>query len=143
MLDRLGVEHEWFRIRRRVVHRGKLILRTMPLFPGYIFLIAKFLWSQIERILGVRGFVRFGGKVETIPDQVVIDLKQRAGRSGVVDEAAMPYRAGQPVWVRVGGEPRAGIFKEFLTPAKVLVDVELLGRVVSCSARVGELKPRD
>ena len=139
-LTQLDIPNEWFRIRRRVVHRGKLALRILPLFPGYIFVIAKAMWMQIERILGVRSFVRFGGVIENVPERVVAQLRERAGREGILDEAALPFSQGQPVWLRVGGQETAGIFRDYAGPTKVVVDVAMLGRMCCVTARLGELR---
>ena len=139
-LDLLDVPNEWFRVRRRVVYRGRLILRVMALFPGYMFIIAKSLWMQIERVIGVRGFVRFGGVIENVPERVVAQLRERAGASGILDEDAMPFHQGQPVWLRVGGQQQPGIFKEYLGPTRVLVEVSMFGRMTCVTARLGELR---
>jgi len=139
-LDVLEIQNEWFRIRRRVVHRGRLILRTMALFPGYMFIIAKSLWMQIERVIGVRGFVRFGGVIENVPERVVAGLRERAGPDGVLDEAALPFHQGQPVWLKVGGQECAGIFRDYAGPTKAVVDVSMFGRMTCVNARLGELR---
>jgi transcription antitermination factor NusG len=140
LLDRLDVQHEWFQVRRRVIHSGKLVLRTLPLFPGYIFIIAKFMWEQIERLTGCRGFLRFGGTVEDVPDRIVNGLKLRAGPSGVLTEDSLPFREGDRVWVKFGGEVHLGTFRSYLNPARVVCDVPMMGRAVCVTSRIGELR---
>jgi len=139
-LDQLGLVHEWFRQKRRVIYRGRLIHRIMPIFPGYIFVIARYLWSLIEKITGVRGFVRFGGQIETVPERVVMSLREQVDARGILAEGALPFAPGDRVLVRVGGQETAGIFKDYAGPAKAIVDVRMLGRMCSATVRLGDVK---
>ena len=73
-----GVEVFCPRIRyRKATRRGK-IWWVEPLFPGY--LLVKFKLSEMERAVtfaqGVRGLVKFGGKVPSIPESLVETLRQ-------------------------------------------------------------------
>jgi transcription antitermination factor NusG len=141
VLDRLQLDHEWFRIRRKVIRQGKLDLRILPLFPGYIFLSAcECCWAAVEAIRGVRGFVRFGGIIERIPERVLGTLRERAGEDGIINEDALPYTAGQTVFVRVGGQETTAVFRGYLTPARCLLDVRMFGRITSVQARLGDVK---
>jgi transcription antitermination factor NusG len=140
MLDRLDVDHIWFRVRRRVIHRGKLTHRVQPLFPGYIFIIAKWLFRAIESITCVRGFVRFGGIIEEVSIKVVNDLRLRAGATGILNEDSLPFSDGQPVLIRMGGHDTMGVFRSYLTPARAAVEVRMMGRVCSVTARLGDLR---
>jgi transcription antitermination factor NusG len=126
-----------------VVHRGKLTLRVQPLFPGYIFIIAKYLFQLIERLTGVRGFVRFGGSIEDIPDAVVHGLRARAGVTGILDEDRLPFAVGQRVSLRVGGQDAVGVFREYAGPSRAVVDVAMMGRSCCVRARLGELRALD
>ena len=136
----LGFDHEWFRVKRRVVYRGKLAHRITPIFPGYLFIIAKFMFSLIERITGVRGFVRFGGRIENVDERVVMGLRDRADEDGIVEEDSLPFKRGQPVVVRIGGQETAGVFRDYLGPARVIVDVTMFGREVQTQARLGDCR---
>lgn len=143
ILTQINLEHDWFRVRRRVIHRGRLTMRILALFPGYMFVAARYLWCLIEQITGVRGFVRFGGQIETVPDQVVMDLRDRADQKGILTEDSLPYSDGTRVWVRIAGQESPGIFRDYLGSARALVDVTIMGRAVSTSARLGELRLMD
>jgi transcription antitermination factor NusG len=140
MLDRFGLEHIWFRVRRRVIHRGKLAHRVQPLFPGYIFIIAKWMYRIVESISCVRGFVRFGGVIEEVPIKVVNDLRLRAGAAGILNEDSLPFNDGQPVIVRMGGNDTMGVFRSYLTPARAAVEVRMMGRACSVTVRLGDLR---
>ena len=142
-LSLLDFEHEWFRIRRKVIYQGRLILRVMPLFPGYMFVIARNMWREVESVLGIHGFVRFGGNIETIPNRIIEELRGRAGRDGIIPHEALPYDTGSPCYVRIGGQETPGIFRSYSGPMRALVDVSMLGRTVSVRARLGELRAMD
>jgi len=144
MLDLLGFEHVWFRIRKRVIYRGRVVLRLAPLFPGYVFIVdARHCWQQIEHIIGVKGFVRFGGVIERVPDRVVNDLRLRADAKGILTEDALPFRTGQPIFLRVGGAEQPGTFLDYVGPARALVDISMFGRACHVQARLGELCARE
>lgn len=73
-----GVEVFCPRIRyRKATRRGK-IWWVEPLFPGY--LMAKFVLPTMERAVtfnqGVRGLVRFGASVPTVPETLVTRLRR-------------------------------------------------------------------
>ncbi|HVJ45363.1 MAG TPA: transcription termination/antitermination NusG family protein [Luteolibacter sp.] len=73
-----GVEVFCPRIRyRKATRRGK-IWWMEPLFPGY--LLVRFRRSEMERAVtfskGIRGLVRFGQEIPTIPDSLVDSLRQ-------------------------------------------------------------------
>jgi hypothetical protein len=138
-LKSLEFEHTYFRIRRKVVHRGRLILRIVPLFPGYIFILAQSAWALIESITNVRGLVKFGGNLECCPGAVVCDLSERADVRGVLSEDQLPFQPGDRVQVRIAGVHHTGIFRDYAGPARALVDVDMFGRVCSVSSRLGEL----
>jgi len=136
-----GIDHEWFRVRRRVIHRGKLAHRIQPLFPGYVFVIARYLYQLIERIWGVRGFVRFGGVIEEIHERVVNGLRLRAGPSCILNEDALPFRDGDRCSVKLGGQLTEAIFRSYLTPARAAVDAPMFGGICSVTVRLGDLRP--
>ena len=142
-LDLLSFDHIWFKVRRKVVHRGRLVLRVLPLFPGYLFIQARNLWREVESIIGIHGFVRFGGVIEDVPDSVVCSLRERAGGDGIINEASLPYDTGAPCYVRIGGTETPGIFRNYVGPMRAIIDVPMLGRVVSVRARLGELRCMD
>ena len=87
-----GVEVFCPRIRyRKATRRGK-IWWMEPLFPGY--LLVRFRRSEMERAVtfsqGIRGLVRFGSEIPTVPDTLVNSLRdevrQRSKDGGTEEE---------------------------------------------------------
>lgn len=84
-----GIEVFCPRLRyRKATRRGK-IWWVEPLFPGYV--LAKFQISEMERAVtfcqGVRGLVRFGSGIPSVPDSFVESLKHEIlSRQGASEE---------------------------------------------------------
>src|SRR5262245_47639088 len=123
ILASLDLTHEWLRVWRRVVYRGRLVQRIFSLFPGYMFIMAQRAWSTIEQVTGVRGFVRFGGIIEQVPDDVVLALRARADRAGAIPEDALPFHPGDRVIVSAFGADLHGRFRGYAPPCSAVVDV--------------------
>jgi len=74
-----GVEAFCPRLRyRKATRRGK-IWWMEPLFPGY--LLAKFDLAELERAVtfcqGVRGLVRFGGQIPSVPEDFIESIREQ------------------------------------------------------------------
>jgi transcriptional antiterminator RfaH len=83
-----GVEVFCPRLRyRKATRRGK-IWWVEPLFPGYV--LAKFKLSEMERMVtfcqGVRGLVRFGAEIPSVPSAFVESLRQEVRNRSDDDE---------------------------------------------------------
>src|SRR5690554_6923408 len=62
------------------VRRGQRVLKTEPLFPGYLFIELSETgsnWRPIRSTRGVAYIVTFGNKPAVVPDQVVENLRER------------------------------------------------------------------
>jgi len=68
---------------RKATRRGK-VWWVEPMFPGY--LLVKFNLEEMERAVtftqGVRGLVRFGGKIPSIPSKFVENLRHQTRTHG-------------------------------------------------------------
>jgi transcriptional antiterminator RfaH len=83
-----GVEVFCPRLRyRKATRRGK-IWWVEPMFPGYV--LAKFVISEMERAVtfcqGVRGLVRFGSEVPSVPESFVEAIKYEISNREDADE---------------------------------------------------------
>lgn len=57
---------------------GNVTIRSVALFPGYLFVRASLLssLSGIRYTVGVRDIVRFGDRIPLVPDEVIEDLRR-------------------------------------------------------------------
>src|SRR5205814_5943627 len=82
---------------RKMTQRGPIWF-VEAMFPGYLF--AKFVYSTQHRAVesshGVRGILRFGQRLATLPENTVIALQSKAGAEEVVTVDSSP-KIGQPV----------------------------------------------
>ena len=95
---RFGIECLSPRLRfRKLTQRGPVWF-VEAMFPGYLF--AKFVYSTqyraVESSHGVRGILRFGERLATLPEDTVIALQSKAGAEEVVTVDSSP-KIGQPV----------------------------------------------
>src|SRR5256714_8370227 len=98
-----GVECFSPRLRfQRMTKRGPVWF-VEAMFPGYLF--AKFVYStqhrSVESANGVRGIVRFGQHLATLPENTVLALQTRAGAEEVVTIDSS-LKIGQPVHIVEG-----------------------------------------
>src|SRR5215510_12832756 len=83
---RFGLECLSPRLRfRKLTQRGPVWF-VEAMFPGYLF--AKFVYSTQHRAVesshGVRGIVRFGQRLATLPENTVVALQSKTGAEAVV-----------------------------------------------------------
>jgi transcriptional antiterminator RfaH len=101
------------------------------MFPGYLF--AKFVYSTQHRAVesshGIRGIVRFGDRLATLPENTVAALQSRAGAEEVVTVDSSP-KIGQAVHIVEGPFQGLEVVVTQVLPAKerVRVLLDFLGR---------------
>jgi transcriptional antiterminator RfaH len=101
------------------------------MFPGYLF--ARFIYltqhRAVESVHGVRGIVRFGDRLATLPEDTVAALQAKAGAEEIVTVDSS-IKIGQPVQI-IGGPFRGlEVLVTQVLPAKERIRVLLnfLGR---------------
>ncbi|MCX6875100.1 MAG: hypothetical protein NTW21_15010 [Verrucomicrobia bacterium] len=107
-----GIEVFCPRMRYRKATRRGTVWWIEPLFPGY--LLAKFNRAESERTVtycqGVRGLVRFGLEIPSVPESFVLTLRDEIGNRGTPGEemftVAPAIECGDEVEVATG--PLAG-----------------------------------
>jgi len=143
-LTSLNFDHWIFRIRRRAVHRGQIIERSAPAFPGYIFVYARNAWMTIKNIIGVCGFVRFCGQVQDVPLRVVEELLAQVDENGVLAWQLPEYedagfRFGETVSVFLSqGVTLQGQFQHLLSPDRAVIMLDWMGRAVPVSVKLSD-----
>lgn len=110
--------------------RGKRVLKTEALFPGYIFVHFSETdpcFSKLRSTRGVRDFVRFSGKPAVVPDNLADQLKKefsdqreeriisnlpQSGQQVIILEG--PFRGLEAVFHTLDGEQRAILLLDIL-----------------------------
>jgi transcriptional antiterminator RfaH len=118
---------------RKATRRGK-VWWVEALFPGY--LLARFTLENDERAVmysqGIRGLVRFGGKVPTVADDFVEVLRQEVAKQGNEEVLTVGPRIveGEEVELAHGplGGARATVVEVLPARERVKVLLEFLGR---------------
>jgi transcriptional antiterminator RfaH len=128
---RFGIECLSPRLRFRKLTRRGPIWFVEAMFPGYLF--AKFVYPTQRRAVesshGIRGIVRFGDRLATLPEEIIVALQSRAGVDEVVTIDSS-LKIGQPVQITEGPFRGLEVVITQLLPAKerIRVLLDFLGR---------------
>jgi transcriptional antiterminator RfaH len=126
-----GFEAYFPRIRERRLIRGRRVVVTPPLFPGYAFIAIELQWHAARWCPGVLSLVMDGERPAKVPDGDVAGLRARERGGFVVLPKPKPnasFRRGDRLRVRSG--PFTGTFGLFAGMAprdRVLVLLKMLG----------------
>ncbi len=141
---RFGIECLSPRLRfRRLTQRGPVWF-VEAMFPGYLF--ARFVYSTQHRAVesshGVRGIVRFGQRLATLPENTIIALQSKAGAEEVVTIDSSP-KIGQPVHIVEGPFQGLEVVVTQLLPARerIRVLLDFLGRSLEMEVPAGKVLP--
>jgi transcriptional antiterminator RfaH len=132
-LEREGLDHYFPRVRLPRPPAGSV---TRPLFPGYLFVRHEAgleEWPSIRDLPGVMGWLRLGGTVPLVPDEVISELVERVDSMNSADGLWTQFRPGERVLVVSGKmESLAEVLEEPKSPeARVRVLLDFMGRQVS------------
>jgi transcription antitermination factor NusG len=132
-----------FRVRRKVVVRGRVVVRRVPAFPGYVFVSAGASFEEIRRVIGVVDFVRIGEAIAEISAAIVDELLDRAVEDGTLPLGEEPtserFRPGDSVLIRNVSFDTRGVFRSLLDPGRAIIEVEWFGRSVPVEVAESEL----
>jgi|SRR5215831_4403889 len=146
MLSRFDFPHWLFKYRRRLAHRGRIVERLAPAFPGYIFVQARNAWEFIRGLHGASSFVEFGDGIADVPEHVVTGLVAAADAEGVLpisDEVASSSRFKCGDRLRIRGGPASGynaIFQHLMHDDRALVLIDWMGRWVPINVHEADLE---
>ena len=141
---RFGIECLSPRLRfRRLTQRGPVWF-VEAMFPGYLF--ARFVYSTQHRAVesshGVRGILRFGQRLATLPENTIIALQSKAGAEEVVTIDSSP-KIGQPVHIVEGPFQGLEVVVTQLLPARerIRVLLDFLGRSLEMEVPAQKVLP--
>lgn len=114
------------------------------MFPGYLF--ARFNYATQRRAVesshGIRGIVRFGDRLATLPEDTVMALQSHAGIDEVVTIDAS-LKIGQPVHIIDGPFRGLEVVITQVLPAKerIRVLLDFLGRSIEINVSTARVLP--
>ncbi len=147
-LERQGYEVYFPRVVRPVRRRGRWIEQVAALFPRYLFLRldeGRQPLAPVHSSLGVASVVRFGLDYAIVPDSVIRELKARVDSESGLHQVSLRPLFTPGAAVRVAAGPfngLEGIFQREAGTARVVVLLNLLGRLASASMSVDFITPR-
>ena len=141
---RFGIECVSPRLRFRKLTRRGPVWFVEAMFPGYVF--AKFAYYSLHRAVasshGVRGILRFGNRLATVPENTVKALQAKSGANEIVTVDSS-LKIGQPVQFIEGPFEGLEVVITQLLPARerIRVLLEFLGRSMEMEVPVGKVFP--
>jgi transcriptional antiterminator RfaH len=141
---RFGIECFSPRLRFRKLTRRGPVWFVEAMFPGYLF--AKFVYPtqhrSVEGSHGVRGIVRFGQRLATLPENTVIALQSKTGAEEVVTIDSS-LKIGQRVHIVEGPFQGLEVVVTQVLPAKerIRVLLEFLGRSLEMEVPAEKVLP--
>lgn len=141
---RFGIECLSPRLRFRKLTRRGPVWFVEAMFPSYVF--AKFAYSSLYRAIesshGVRGIVRFGNRLATVPESAMTSL-QATGDADEIVTVDSSLNIGQPVQFIDGPFQGIEVVITQLLPARerIRVLLEFLGRSVEMEVLAGKVLP--
>jgi transcriptional antiterminator RfaH len=141
---RFGIECLSPRLRFRKLTRRGPVWFVEAMFPGYLF--AKFAYSSLYRAVesshGVRGILRFGDRLATVPENTVMALQAKGGAEEIVIVDSS-LKIGQPVQFIEGPFQGLEVVITQLLPARerIRVLLEFLGRSMEMEIAAGKVLP--
>jgi transcription antitermination factor NusG len=117
------------RITHHLLKPPRTIVRLMPLFPSYIFVLEAAHWQPILRTVAVVELLMNGERPGLIGDAVVAELRSREGPDGVVRlSKASGFRRGEKL--RIVRGPLSGhmaLYQDQLPHERIAVLLALFG----------------
>ena len=112
--------------------RGKRQLKEEALFPGYIFVhldITSILASKVNNTFGVYGFVKFSGRPQMVPDELI-----KAFETIEKQTIDLTLKSGDEVMITGGNyEHMTAIFLAEESEQRSILLIELLNQKVQLS----------
>jgi transcriptional antiterminator RfaH len=139
---RFGIQCLSPRLRFRKLTRRGPVWFVEAMFPGYIF--AKFAYPSLYRAVGsshgVRGIVRFGNRVATVPENALMALQANGGADEILTVDSS-LKIGQPVQFIEGPFQGLEVVITQLLPARerIRVLLDFLGRSLEMEVPAGKV----
>jgi transcriptional antiterminator RfaH len=97
-----GFETYFPRIREERVRRRRRIEVTVPLFPGYCFVVIEQQWRAARWSIGVAALLMDGERPARVPDVVLDEIRKRERNGAVELPKPAELKPGDPVRILSG-----------------------------------------
>ena len=135
-LERQGYRTFLPQIRKQVRSGRRILWKSAPLFPGYLFVCLdpqRSSWRSIQSTFGVAGIVRFGERPATLPLGLVERLQSLCPQDGTMCGAAPGIGVGDRV--RLEG----GLFDDWIGEVIACPDDERVSLLLKAAHRSIEI----
>ena len=122
---------------------GKAVIVKEPLFPRYLFLQAtpEMNLAVVKNTRGVTDFVRFGGKIATIPAGLIAQLTEQQIMLQQLESNKQAYQPGEALQILQGPyQGLAAVYQMADGAGRSLVLIQLLNNTVPLSLQNDELE---
>jgi transcription antitermination factor NusG len=147
ILVSIKMEHRIFLACARIVRNGQVIHCMRPVFPGYVFIRPENQFGLVQSIIGILGFVRFGGSVADVTDTVMALDSESDGSSVLLrskEEPISKFAEGEKIRIKDGVMTGYfGVFSRMLYSDKAIVLLEWMGRQVPFTVRESQIELRE
>jgi len=128
-LDNQGIQNYCPTVKVEKIRRGKKHIVTEALFTSYLFIHISSdnpLWHKVRSTRGIRDWVRFGGEIAKLPNQLVEELIKNGTdpenevviscfeRGAPVQILSGPFSGLKAIYDKPDGESRSMLLVEFL-----------------------------
>jgi transcription antitermination factor NusG len=126
------------RIRERIISRGRVIERTAPLLPSYVFVSIEAQWLAVRWSPGIRGMVMRGPRPSHVSEEIISDIRKRE-RDELIE---LPrWKCGDHLRVTRGPlEGLAGLYAGHAPQERVLILLSLLGAARPIALPMGDVE---
>lgn len=122
---------------------GQTLTVQEPLFPRYLFLQAtsEMNLAVVKNTRGVTDFVRFGGKIATIPAGLITQLTEQQIKLQQLERDKHTYQPGESIQILQGPyQGLAAVYQMADGAGRSLVLIQLLNNTVPLSLQNDELE---
>jgi hypothetical protein len=132
-LDRLQVEHFLPRIREQKITRHRIVDHDVPMFPGYMFVLAASSWQFLHRVRGICFVLRHAETNEPVRspklDTFIENLRKSLSGDVLIEPKALFKRGSRVRSMQGLLEGYCGIYLKDLSNHRGVVEMDGLGKV--------------
>jgi transcription antitermination factor NusG len=134
------IERQGFDVYNPMCRPSRRSLRTVPLFPGYLFIQIENVWHRLLSTGGVIDVIRSGDRPAVVRPDEIDRMRRQEDRNGIIVLPLVRFQPGEHV--RVTRDPladRIGIYSGMSARDRVRVLFQMFEREVQIELRERDL----